>query len=64
MNIDTRQLLNLPTNYSDKYEPYEEPERIKVSCCPFCGSGVRLELSINYLVCKGCQEFLYANELV
>ena len=31
--------------------------------CP-CGGSVRLELSINFLVCKSCSEMLFANELV
>lgn len=32
--------------------------------CPHCGGNVRLELDINFLVCKVCCELLFVNELV
>jgi len=35
-----------------------------VTRCPHCKGKVRLELSVNFLVCKRCAEMLYVNELV
>lgn len=32
--------------------------------CPHCGGEVRLELSVNYMVCTRCCEMLYVNELM
>lgn len=34
------------------------------NCCPLCGCGVTLRNNVEFFVCLGCGEMLYANELV
>lgn len=57
--------LGYDEDYGFSYELGWAPAKaVRATRCPHCGNKVRLELDINFLVCRGCCEILYVNELV
>ena len=69
MGATREELLNLADFWESRGDHAEAARlrrsaRPKVKHCPECGGTVRLELSVNFLVCNSCAEMLYVNELV
>jgi hypothetical protein len=61
--MDYKELLKRPYNPCVA-EPYEPFKRIKVSHCPECGDKMKMESGFSFLICKGCGETWYVNELI